>query len=173
MGQAAIEATLLVRRSERLPSFQTEVGDASAAVARLESRADLNGGSSAILGQNFRLTAEVVPEAVQRPDALVSGVETALETALVRAYRLQLARAARRDRAGQPEAQDRGVVVLKIEKTSGYGLPVVSMDHGSGISALDDYAIAMIKKAVNEGSVPEKLNESAFVIYLPVHFNVD
>ena len=172
MGQA-MEATLLVQRSAKPLSSRVERADASAVVARPAPAADLNGGSAAIFGRNFRLTAEVVPKPVQGPDVLVSSVENALEPALVRAYRLQLARAARRAKVAQPEAGDHGVVVLKIERTSGDGLPEVSLDQGSGISALDTYAIEVIKKAVNEGGLPGNLSESGFVIFLPVHFNVD
>lgn len=124
-------------------------------------------------GQNFQLTAQVPQGAIQPLDANISNAEPIIDQAVVREYRLRLARLARGSGGDPPKTAVGGMVVLKIRKVTGKNLPEVLLDQGSGQSVLDTYATDVVAKAVKDGELPASLSERAFDIYLSMHFDAE
>ena len=93
----------------------------------------------------------------------------------VRQYRLALATQARRYKrypASAREANVGGTVEIRVAVASG-GLPQdVQLARSSGNDLLDDAALEMIRKAAPRTTVPELLRSRAFVVSLPVVFDL-
>lgn len=93
----------------------------------------------------------------------------------VRQYRLALATQARRYKrypARALEANIGGTVEIRLAVATG-GLPQdVQLARSSGNDLLDDAALDMIRKAAPRTTVPELLRSRAFVVSLPVVFDL-
>lgn len=93
----------------------------------------------------------------------------------IRQYRMALAVQAGRFKRYPPRAlaeEIGGTVEVRIAVASGGLVQEVSLAKTSGSALLDDAALDMVRKAVSRAIVPDALRRQAFVVNLPVVFDV-
>ncbi|MDD5247894.1 MAG: TonB family protein [Rhodocyclaceae bacterium] len=93
----------------------------------------------------------------------------------VRQYRLALAVAARRFKRYPPQAlaeEIGGTVEVLVAVSAGGQSQEIALGRSSGHAALDDAALDMMRQAAPRTAVPEALRRHAFVVNLPVIFDV-
>ena len=93
----------------------------------------------------------------------------------LRRYRLALAAQARRYKRYPPRALETnvgGTVEVRIAVAAGGVAQEVALGRSSGSDLLDEAALDMMRKAAPRTAVPEALRLRAFVVSLPVIFDV-
>lgn len=93
----------------------------------------------------------------------------------VRRYRLSLAVEARRFKRYPPRAREEniaGTAEIRVSVAAGGIAQEVRLAQSSGHDMLDEAALDMVTKAVPRASVPEGLRDKAFVVSLPVVFDL-
>lgn len=91
----------------------------------------------------------------------------------VRAYRLALAREARRFKRYPPQAAEAGwagTTELRVSVAVGGRAQEVELVRSSGHAVLDNAALEMLRRALPIAAVPESLRGLAFAVSLPVVF---
>lgn len=94
----------------------------------------------------------------------------------VRRYRLGLGRVARHYREAlrqQIPAGWQGEVGVVVGKLAGTGWPQADLSQSSGIDALDQAVLQMVRQAIQGVVLPEELQGRAFALTLPIRFSVD
>ena len=94
---------------------------------------------------------------------------------LIGAYRLSLAREARRFKRYPPLARENlweGRVLLTLHVAANAAWPVVSLEDSSGYDVLDSQAMEMIASAVRLVALPDELRGKAFAISLPIYYRL-
>lgn len=92
----------------------------------------------------------------------------------LRQYRLTLAREAGRFKRYPQRARVDGIsgtAEVRIEHEAGRA-PVARLARSSGNAALDAAALDMMRQAAPRAAIPETLRERAFVVSLPVVFDI-
>lgn len=112
---------------------------------------------------------------VQGPAFAAAAAGDAINAEGMRQYRLALATQARRYKSYPARALEvniGGTVEIRVAVATG-GLPQeVQLARSSGNDLLDDAALDMIRKAAPRTTVPELLRSRAFVVSLPVVFDL-
>jgi len=94
----------------------------------------------------------------------------------VRAYRRELAAAARRFRNYPPQARARGwegVAEFSVYKTARGEVPAAVLRSSSGYALLDRSAASMLARAVDAVPVPDSLRDLAFDVAMPIRFSLE
>lgn len=105
------------------------------------------------------------------PDGLAAGADPDA----LRAYRIELASAARRFRNYPALARSRGWEgVVEVAVVAGpIGPPAVQLVRTSGHAVLDEQAIDMLTRAVTRTPLPDGLRSRGFRVLLPIRFSLD
>lgn len=122
---------------------------------------DAPGGAAAATGPSVRGAADGLAAGAD-PDAL-------------RAYRIELASAARRFRNYPALARSRGWEgVVEVAVVAGpVGPPLVHVARTSGHAVLDEQAIDMLTRAVARTPLPDSLRSRGIRVLLPIRFSLD
>ncbi len=126
---------------------------------------------SEIASADFNGKAAVAPV----PAVAASAPDDGPDAEGVRQYRLALAVEARRFRRYPPQAKEAnmtGTVEVRIAVATGGMVPEAYVARSSGHDLLDASALEMMKRAVPRSAVPVSLRGRAFVVSLPVVFDL-
>jgi protein TonB len=118
---------------------------------------------------------EFAATAAQPVRGAADGLAAGADPDALRAYRIELASAARRFRNYPALARSRGwegVVEVAIV-TGPVGSPVVQLARTSGHAVLDEQAIDMLTRAVARTPLPDSLRSRGIRILLPIRFSLD
>lgn len=104
-----------------------------------------------------------------KPDAVAANVDS------LRQYRLDLALAAQRFRVYPVQARTRGwegVATISLSSTAIGPVPVLKVTRSSGHAVLDDQALQMLSRAVENTPLPENLRGHRFDMVIPIRFSL-
>ena len=137
--------------------------------------------SATVFAKN-KVSTVAFPLLAEKRFGLMASAPVPAETEMVEAtaadvalYRLSLARASRHVAGSSSQTGGlpwEGRVVLSIDGVAGGGVPRVSLNKSSGITALDDHAREMMNQAVQLAPVPERLNRRRFAVVVPIEFSL-
>jgi TonB family protein len=137
---------------------------------------------SAMVFAKNKVSTVAFPLLAEKRFGLMASAPVPAETEMVEAtaadvalYRLSLARASRHVAGSSSQTGGlpwEGRVVLSIDGVAGGGVPRVSLNKSSGITALDDHAREMMNQAVQLAPVPERLNRRRFAVVVPIEFSL-
>jgi protein TonB len=123
--------------------------------------------------------AEISAPAAAPPRAVITSAlppTAGLDPDGLRAFRIALAVEAQRFKRYPARAVEGGwigTVELRVSLAPGQSLPLVQVSKSSGHQLLDDAALEMVRKALPMTPVPASLRGQAFVVDLPVVFNLE
>ena len=165
-----------VRESRVQPSDLQRTSAAIAATPAQDTPAGLT-AEAPLRSEVFTANAKGLSGAAapQTPAGTVTAAGDGLDADGVRQYRLALAIQARRFKrypAGALNANIGGTVEIRVTVAVGGLSQEVQLARSSGNDLLDDAALDMIRKAAPRTTVPEPLRSRAFVVSLPVVFDL-